>query len=314
MVMTPGPWGEALDELLEDDRGSAPVLVVPTPAGERFTQRTAEQLAGEDRLILACGRYEGIDQRFVDHARSRIEVRELSVGDYVLNGGEAAALVVTEAVVRLLPGFMGNAGSLAEESHGTRGLLESPVYTKPPTWRGLDVPDVLLGGDHAHIASWRHAESLRRTAERRPDLLAVSQTVALDGTDELAPRLATLADAGELMTLTRACLGVPAEEDLPAVRRGIDVWHSYLLRADGRLVGSVRMRHDGTTWYVGRLMVAPDLRGRGLGRFLLSFAETRAPDDITRFELATEGLGTTSLFRRAGYRPSNGALSKPRRR
>jgi tRNA (guanine37-N1)-methyltransferase len=171
MVMKPEPWGEALDEVTAAADGE-PVLLVPTPSGEPFTQRTAEELSGEQWLVFACGRYEGIDQRVVDHARSRMRVREVSIGDYVLNGGEVAALVVVEAVVRLLPGFMGNPASLAEESHGGEGLLEYPVYTKPPTWRGLEVPEVLFSGHHGRIARWRREQALRRTAERRPDLLA----------------------------------------------------------------------------------------------------------------------------------------------
>jgi tRNA (guanine37-N1)-methyltransferase len=170
MVMRPEPWGEALDEVTATGPGE-PVLLVPTPSGEPFTQRTAEELGAEQWLVFACGRYEGIDERVVEHARSRMRVREVSIGDYVLNGGEVAALVVVEAVVRLLPGFMGNPASLAEESHGGDGLLEYPVYTKPPTWRGLDVPEVLFSGHHGKIARWRRDQALRRTAERRPDLL-----------------------------------------------------------------------------------------------------------------------------------------------
>ena len=167
MVMKPEPWGEALDELLGPDA----TLVVPTPSGERFTQALARELASRDRLVFACGRYEGIDQRVLEEARGRGEVREVSIGDYVLNGGEVAALAITEAVVRLLPGFMGNPESLVEESHED-GLLEYPVYTKPASWRGRDVPDVLLSGHHGEIARWRHEQRLARTAERRPDLLA----------------------------------------------------------------------------------------------------------------------------------------------
>jgi tRNA (guanine37-N1)-methyltransferase len=124
--------------------------------------------------VFACGRYEGIDQRVVDHAATRMPVEELSVGDYVVNGGEVAALVMIEAVVRLLPGFMGNPASLDVESHGSGdadAMLEHPVYTKPPSWRGHDVPDVLLSGHHGEIEAWRREQSLRRTRERRPDLL-----------------------------------------------------------------------------------------------------------------------------------------------
>ena len=181
MVMKPEPWGEALDELTSS--GAEPVVVVPTPSGEPFTQAIAADLAARPRLLFACGRYEGIDQRVVDHAQERWDVREVSIGDYVLNGGEVAALVVTEAVVRLLPGFMGNPESLAEESHGEAGLLEYPVYTKPPTWRGRDVPEVLLSGHHGEIARWRRDQALRRTAQRRPDLLARLGEETLDGRD-----------------------------------------------------------------------------------------------------------------------------------
>jgi tRNA (guanine37-N1)-methyltransferase len=190
MVMKPDPWGEALDALAAE--GEPPVVVVPTPSGEPFTQALAEELATRPRLLFACGRYEGIDQRVVEHARTRWEVREVSIGDYVLNGGEVAALVMTEAVVRLLPGFMGNPASLAEESHGADGLLEYPVYTKPPSWRGLDVPDVLFSGHHAQIARWRRDQALRRTAERRPDLVERLDPDRLDERDRAA--LADFAD------------------------------------------------------------------------------------------------------------------------
>jgi tRNA (guanine37-N1)-methyltransferase len=181
MVMKPEPWGEALDELASS--GQEPVVLVPTPSGEPFRQATAAELAGRARLLFACGRYEGIDERVVEHARERWEVREISIGDYVLNGGEVAALVVTEAVVRLLPGFMGNPESLAEESHGAAGLLEYPAYTKPPSWRGRDVPGVLLSGHHAEIARWRRDQALRRTARRRPDLLERLERGQLDARD-----------------------------------------------------------------------------------------------------------------------------------
>jgi tRNA (guanine37-N1)-methyltransferase len=173
MVMTPEPWGEALDQILGAGDGGAHLLV-PTPSGAPFSQATAERLATEQRLVIACGRYEGIDQRVVDHYRGRTAVDELSIGDYVLSGGEVAAMVMIEAVTRLIPGFLGNPESLAEESHHTGeggGLLEYPVYTKPPTWRGLDVPEVLLSGHHARIARWRRDQALRRTLQRRPELL-----------------------------------------------------------------------------------------------------------------------------------------------
>jgi tRNA (guanine37-N1)-methyltransferase len=174
MVMRPDPWGAALDELLTDEP-DASQLIVPSPAGAPFTQTLAERLAGCPRLIFACGRYEGIDQRVVDHYADAVPVHELSIGDYVLNGGEVAALVIIEAVARLLPGVLGNPSSLDEESHTSGpagGLLEYPVYTKPPRWRGRDVPEVLLSGHHGQIARWRRDQALRRTAARRPDLLA----------------------------------------------------------------------------------------------------------------------------------------------
>ena len=168
MVMRPEPWGLALDEIVP--AGGAR-LVVPTPAGRPFTQQLAQELAAEPRLVFGCGRYEGIDQRVVAWASQRMPVDEVSIGDYVLAGGEAAVLVIVEAVARLLPGFLGNPDSLAEESH-SGGLLEYPVYTRPPSWHGLDVPGVLLSGDHGAVARWRRDESLRRTAARRPDLLS----------------------------------------------------------------------------------------------------------------------------------------------
>ncbi|HQY98782.1 MAG TPA: tRNA (guanosine(37)-N1)-methyltransferase TrmD [Propionicimonas sp.] len=172
MVMKPEPWGEALDQLVPQG-GPTPLLVVPTPSGKRFTQALAQELAGREWLLFACGRYEGIDARVMEHAASRMEVLEVSLGDYVLNGGEVAALAIIEAVVRLLPGVLGNPESLVEESHGDDldGLLEYPVYTKPASWRGLDVPAVLLSGHHGQVAAWRLEQSRRRTAERRPDLL-----------------------------------------------------------------------------------------------------------------------------------------------
>jgi tRNA (guanine37-N1)-methyltransferase len=166
MVMRPEPWGAALDELASPDAH----LIVPSPAGVPFTQDMARSFSGDSHLLFACGRYEGIDQRVIEHAATRMRVTEVSLGDYVLFGGEVAVLVMLEAVTRLLPGVLGNADSLVEESHAA-GVLEAPMYTKPPTWRGLDVPDVLRSGDHGKIARWRRDEGLRRTAERRPDLL-----------------------------------------------------------------------------------------------------------------------------------------------
>ena len=174
MVMKPEPWGGALDSILyasEAQHAAAPVILFPSPAGELFNQAMAEELAGEHQLVFGCGRYEGIDQRVVEYARSRAEVLELSIGDYVLNGGEVAAMAVIEAVGRLTPGVVGNPESLVEESHED-GLLEYPSYTKPAEWRGFEVPPVLLGGNHGAIATWRHEQQLERTRAVRPDLLA----------------------------------------------------------------------------------------------------------------------------------------------
>ncbi len=166
MVMKPEPWGEALDEVLTPDA----LLVVPSPAGERFSQPLARALAEESHIVFACGRYEGIDQRVIDHYATHGRVRLVSLGDYVLNGGEVAAMAIVEAVSRLVPGVVGNPESLVEESHEA-GLLEYPSYTKPASWRGREVPPVLLSGNHGEIARWRQEQSLARTRAHRPDLL-----------------------------------------------------------------------------------------------------------------------------------------------
>ncbi len=174
MVMTPEPWGRALDAVLAAGGPvPAPVLVVPTPSGRPFTQALAQDLAAEPWLAFACGRYEGIDSRVLEDAGERLRVLEVSLGDYVLAGGEVAVLVVVEAVARLLPGVLGNAASHQDDSFARgpmQDLLEGPVYTRPPVWRGREVPAVLQSGDHARIAAWRHEQALRRTTERRPDL------------------------------------------------------------------------------------------------------------------------------------------------
>lgn len=172
MVMKPEPWGEALDHV-EASSPAEPTVVIPTPAGKRFTQSDAYELASKPHLVFACGRYEGIDQRVIDHCHAHYDTRELSLGDYVLNGGEVAVLAMTEAIVRLIPGVIGNPESLREESHSDDNdrLLEYPNYTKPPTWRGRAVPDVLLSGNHGLIAQWRREQSEARTRQRRPDLM-----------------------------------------------------------------------------------------------------------------------------------------------
>jgi tRNA (guanine37-N1)-methyltransferase len=179
MVMRPEPWSQALDAV------GPGTLIVPSPVGKPFTQADAHELAALDHLIFACGRYEGIDQRVIDDAADRMPVREVSLGDYVLFGGEVAVIVIMEAVTRLLPGVLGNADSLTEESHAA-GLLEAPVYTKPATWRGREVPAVLRSGDHGRIARWRRTQSLLRTAARRPDMFAAYPGEALDEKDRAA--------------------------------------------------------------------------------------------------------------------------------
>jgi tRNA (guanine37-N1)-methyltransferase len=329
MVMRPEPWGEALDalELTEHD-----TVVFTTPSGERFDQHKAEELSRRPRLVFACGRYEGIDERVVEQAREGAHVELLSLGDYVLNGGEVAAAAMIEAIVRLVPGFVGNPESLAEESHED-GLLEYPVYTRPASWRGRDVPEVLLSGDHGRIAAWRHAQSVRRTVARRPDLAHPAAQVGLDGLVlDVAP--ATRADAGELFTLTRACwlqelwanpgVTIPAlEESFDDLLGSLQAWTTVVARAGGRLVGSARGRADGDVWDVGRVMVAPDLQGRGLGRLLLSLIEDAAPAEVTSYQLFT-GAGSADnirMYKKAGYRlrgPAPGTdgavlMTKPRR-
>lgn len=341
MVMKPQPWSEALTHVLDsadEGTGAAPVLVVPGPGGERFTQGTARELARAPWIAFACGRYEGIDERVYEWAAERMPVRVVSLGDYVLNGGEVAVLAMVEAIGRLLPGVVGNAESLVEESH-EGGLLEYPIYTKPSVWDGGDgvaraVPEVLLGGNHGAIARWRHEQRLERTAARRPDLLHVAAT-----TEELAGlehSVATRADAPELTVLQKACWiemvtppelwrGAPAE-DAATVAEGLRHWTTHLFRAGDRLVGSVRVRRDPrdpTTWQIGRLMVVPDLQGRGLGRALLAHAEALAPTDTSTLWLDA-GADQPRLLRfctKAGYRvvgpgeePGTVDLRRPRRR
>jgi tRNA (guanine37-N1)-methyltransferase len=167
MLMKPEPWGEAFDKIIGKDR---PVVIFTSPAGRPFNQELAKELSNREHLVFACGRYEGIDQRVVDYAETIAEVHEISIGDYVLNGGEVAAVAMIEAIVRLIPGVIGNNESLAEESHND-GLLEAPSYTKPQNWRGLEVPEMLLSGHHAEIEKWRKAQALERTKQNRPDLL-----------------------------------------------------------------------------------------------------------------------------------------------
>ena len=203
MVMKPEVWGPALDDVAEGRPGtsldtaaahrndklrhddvhevpprpyeggedsSKPLLLVPTPAGKPFTQQDAQAWSREEHIVFACGRYEGIDQRVFEDAKKRYRVREVSIGDYVLIGGEVAVLVIAEAVTRLIPGVLGNTESHEDDSFSD-GLLEGPSYTKPRVWRGLEAPAVLTSGDHAKVEAWRREQSLKRTREVRPELL-----------------------------------------------------------------------------------------------------------------------------------------------
>ena len=322
MVMKAQPWSEALTHVLataDESSGPAPILVVPGPGGQPFSQAIARELAEAPWLAFACGRYEGIDERVYEWAGERMPVRVLSLGDYVLNGGEVAVLAMVEAIGRLLPGVVGNAESLVEESH-EGGLLEYPIYTKPAVWDagdGVDraVPEVLLGGNHAAIAGWRHEQRLARTAARRPDLLHGASTTS--DLADLDHSVATPADAPELAVLQKACWlemvtpeehwwGAPAE-DATTVAEDLAQWSTHLFRSEGRLVGSVRVRrdpHDPQTWQIGRLMVVPDLQGRGLGRALLTHAEALAPGDVTAFWLNTgaDQPRLLRIYKKAGYR------------
>jgi tRNA (guanine37-N1)-methyltransferase len=227
MVMKPEPWGDALDAVsgrtaeaggavqaggaggavqaggaggaVQAGGAGGPLLIVPTPAGIPFTQQRALAYAAEPWLIFACGRYEGIDARVIDEARSRMRVDEVSIGDYVLAGGEPAVLVMTEAICRLLPGVLGNAESAGDDSFGAgsgpmAGLVEGPVFTRPRVWRGREVPPVLLSGDHAAIARWRRDAALRRTAQSRPDLISAGP--ALDDHDRAVLAELGLSEAG----------------------------------------------------------------------------------------------------------------------
>ncbi len=325
MVMRPEPWGLALDELLSRPAPSPPPgarpprLIVMTPSGRPFDQQLAAELAVEDRLILACGRYEGIDARVVEHARGRLRTDEVSLGDYVLNGGEVAALAVIEAVVRLIPGVIGNPESLTEESHapGHDALLEYPLYTKPAGWRGLEVPPVLFSGHHARIAAWRREQALERTRDRRPELLpADRQPVLIEA--------GALADAGELYTLQRAAYLGEGRRDgsfeipplaetyadaraglaelVEAVRAGAGAgW--LVARQAGRLIGSVRAERVGAEWVIGRLMVAPDRQNEGIGSRLMRAIEASAPEGCDRLRLFTGARSTSNLafYARRGF-------------
>ena len=168
MVMMAEPWGRTLDAVVNEQT----VIVIPSPSGKLLTQKMLNEFSKASHIVFACGRYEGIDQRVIDHYRQHHQVVEVSLGDYVVAGGEVAALVLLEGISRLLPGVVGNPESISEDSFGEDlvGMLEWPSYTKPQVWRGLEVPAVLLSGNHAEIAQWRRAQSEAKTKENRPDL------------------------------------------------------------------------------------------------------------------------------------------------
>jgi tRNA (guanine37-N1)-methyltransferase len=174
MVMKPEPWGRAIDHVGEVLPGARPRWIVPTPSGRPFTQEMAAEFAQEPWLAFACGRYEGIDRRVIDEIAAHGRLDEVSIGDYVLAGGEVAVLVIVEAVVRLVPGVLGNSDSVVDDSFAPgamQGLVEGPVFTKPPRWRDRDVPEVLLSGHHAAIDRWRREQAIARTVQVRPDLV-----------------------------------------------------------------------------------------------------------------------------------------------
>lgn len=313
MVMRPDPWGEALDDLVPPGSDLDPRLLIMSPSGRPFDQKLAGELAAEQRVIIACGRYEGIDARVAEHAATRMRVDEVSIGDYVLNGGEAAALVIIEAFARLIPGVIGNPESLAEESHSADHdrLLEYPVYTKPPAWRGLDVPEVLFSGHHARIAEWRRERAVELTRRRRPELLPETERA-----DEVQVSPGVRADAGELLTLQRAAFVVEGRRcgsfDLPPLTDGVEEINSALdrdtvlvARLGGRLVGAVTgARGEPGEWTVGRLIVAPDLTGRGVCGRLLTAIEAAAPRDRTVARLFTGVASKENIafYRSRGYR------------
>jgi tRNA (guanine37-N1)-methyltransferase len=202
MVMKAEPWALALEAVTGTEEGAdRPTLVVPTPSGRPFTQAKAAELAEREHLVFACGRYEGIDRRVIDAAAETMPVEELSIGDYVLAGGEVAVLVIVEAVARLLPGVLGNAESARDDSFAEgamSGLLEGPIYTKPAEWRGRAVPEILTSGNHGAIARWRRDQALARTAANRPDLLAALDPQSLDKKDRATlDALGLLSDAAD---------------------------------------------------------------------------------------------------------------------
>ncbi len=310
MVMRPEPWAGALEHVVaqgNSDIEGRPHLIVPGPGGAPFTQSMARRLAAEPWLAFACGRYEGIDERVYEFAEEDLglEVSVVSLGDYVLNGGEVAVLAIVEAVARLVPGVIGNADSLIEESHED-GLLEYPIYTKPRDWRGRSVPDVLLSGNHAAIADWRHRQRLARTAARRPDLLHAS---SVGGAADLTA--ATSGDLPELLTLLHAAGRTPT---MGSLEHDLTTGTTWLARRSGRLLGAVQVRAEGDSLHVTAPALVPDLDDDSLARHLLDVAEQTAVSGIRKLVVDDPRPTDTRArtYRRAGYRPSGAGWTKRR--
>lgn len=296
MVMRPDVWGDAIDSVLAADTDAQTVLAIPTPSGKPLTQRDLEALSKKDHILIACGRYEGIDARVASHyAQEGVDVFEFSLGDYVLNGGEVAAIALVEGVSRLVEGVVGNPASLSEESHSEEGLLEYPVYTQPRSWRGLEVPQVLLSGDHAKIKRWRRDQALIRTERRRHDMvekliggagldkddreaLAFVGIDPRDGSDRFAFDVATEEDLPAVSALAQetfvlACPpGTPAEEIDDFVTNQLDLatFHKYL--DEGARVTVVRDRADGSlaAYCLIEQLPPPELRHHHEGACYLS--------------------------------------------
>lgn len=238
--VAPRPYAKAEDASEED--ATKPLLLVPTPAGTPFTQADAQAWSREKHIVFACGRYEGIDQRVFEDAAKRYRVREVSIGDYVLIGGEVAVLVIAEAVTRLIPGVLGNTESHEDDSFSD-GLLEGPSYTKPRVWRGIEAPAVLTSGDHAKVEQWRHEQSLKRTSAVRPELLETAR----------------LSDEDRFMLYAQ---DVVTELDVLGWRRGVEKHMRRALKKAGYRVESIKAVERGTDVCFGPSMLETEYERR----------------------------------------------------
>lgn len=286
MVMRPDIWGKALDSLIAGDSGRT-VLAIPTPSGIPLTQRTCEDLATADHIVICCGRYEGIDSRVAAaYAEHGIEVLEYSLGDYVLNGGEVAAVALIEAVGRLLPGMVGNPESLVEESHGAAGLLEYPVYTRPNEWRGHEIPEVLTSGNHGAVTRWRRDRALEKTAARRPDMISALNTESLDKKD-----CKKLSELGYLVTsdathpvqaVAREAVGSDVVELAAlAARTFPDACPDYVTEADQQVFIAEQLSETKFAEYVASsdaIVVVLEVAGKLVGYSLTKLPE--GPADV----------------------------------